>query len=149
MSLPLCTICGKELSETEIGLSLNFLKPGYFLHQICWPIGKNVYSKKYVEKKIKVRIKSSAELIAEREQCVMTHLLFNPCSRCGVSDPLVLTFHHVLKQDKLADISELVSHGTLWQLQTEIKKCVVLCWNCHHRQHAIERGTWRLKYVQN
>lgn len=54
--------------------------------------------------------------------------------RCGESDPRCLEFHHVGK--KRYKISYLLTSGhSLAYLQEEIAKCVVLCTNCHRKEH--------------
>jgi hypothetical protein len=62
---------------------------------------------------------------------VYQYLLENPCADCGEHNPLVLTFDHV-RGDKKLGISEMVGRG--WSIETikaEIRKCDVVCFNCH------------------
>jgi len=51
----------------------------------------------------------------------------------------ILQFHHLIKETKIADISELIKtrKGQLL-LEDEIKKCVLLCPNCHAERHNQE-----------
>jgi hypothetical protein len=56
----------------------------------------------------------------------------NPC-RCGISDPLVLEFHHRDPATKSFNISDL--RYTMEAVAVEIQKCEVICANCHRRQH--------------
>lgn len=66
------------------------------------------------------------------------YLKSNPC-KCGESDPVVLDFDH--KADKLFNISEGIKRGYSWnRLLSEIKKCNVLCANCHRRKTAVQRN---------
>lgn len=56
------------------------------------------------------------------------------CTRCGEEDPACLDFHHV--DEKHMSISKMVAYGYRWDaLQEEIGRCVVLCANCHRREH--------------
>ena len=58
------------------------------------------------------------------------------CRRCGESDPIVLDFHHIKPATKKAKVSRLVDcafNKTIILL--EIRKCVVLCANCHRKYH--------------
>lgn len=52
------------------------------------------------------------------------------CYKCGTDDPLLLTFHHEF--DKSHDI-ELSQRWSI--IETELKKCKLLCRNCHCEIH--------------
>ena len=53
----------------------------------------------------------------------------NPCTACGEDNPLMLSLDHV-GDDKTDNVSCMM--GSSWrQLHAEIKKCDVLCHNCH------------------
>lgn len=57
------------------------------------------------------------------------------CSRCGVTDPRVLDFHHEKGEDKLFTISGTRREAGSERIMKEIEKCVVLCANCHRITH--------------
>ena len=62
------------------------------------------------------------------------------CALCGEKHPAALTFHHRSKQDKIIEIGRLASLGWKWnRVEKEIKKCDVLCFNCHYKLHYNER----------
>jgi ArsR family metal-binding transcriptional regulator len=70
---------------------------------------------------------------------VYQYLLENPCGDCGEDNPVVLTFDHVRGEKKLG-ISDMVGRG--WSLETikaEIRKCEVVCFNCHMRREYNRR----------
>ena len=57
------------------------------------------------------------------------------CSRCPESAPICLDFHHVGGKD--FEIARMVTDGfSKERILKEIKKCVVLCANCHRKTHA-------------
>lgn len=57
------------------------------------------------------------------------------CSLCSESDPCCLDFHHL--GDKKDAVSVLAQHGYSWEtIVEEIKKCLLLCANCHRKVHA-------------
>lgn len=58
------------------------------------------------------------------------------CIDCGISHPAILQFHHRDKANKSFTIADVVRRATsLKQITNEIKKCDVLCVNCHAKRH--------------
>ncbi len=56
------------------------------------------------------------------------------CANCGTKENL--TFHHVDPTQKLATIHKIVQTYKSWaRLSEEIKKCVLLCRDCHDKVH--------------
>lgn len=73
---------------------------------------------------------------------VTNYLLTHPCESCGESNPIVLEFDHLDRDNKTAKVSDLVCQGRAWSvILTEIEKCRVLCANCH-RLHTHEQLGW-------
>jgi hypothetical protein len=60
------------------------------------------------------------------------------CEECDNADYRVLEFHHKNVGDKEFNISELGSRS-IENLKKEMKKCEVLCANCHRILHYEER----------
>ena len=61
----------------------------------------------------------------------------NPCTICGESDIVCLEFHHT--KDKMFNVGSaatLITAANIDVLKKEIEKCVVLCANCHRKEHA-------------
>lgn len=63
------------------------------------------------------------------------------CEDCGESDPLVLEFDHTNEKD--AGVSTLHS-GSLPRMLDEIKKCDIVCANCHRKRTYNRSGCWRI-----
>jgi hypothetical protein len=64
------------------------------------------------------------------------------CGRCGETHPACLDFHHI--KEKEASIASMINRGSLTnklkeKIIEEIKKCEVLCSNCHRKVHWEER----------
>ncbi len=58
------------------------------------------------------------------------------CSRCSESHPACLEFHHRNPAEKEINLSWVVSWGwSIERIEREIDKCIVLCANCHRKQH--------------
>lgn len=58
------------------------------------------------------------------------------CVFCGEVVACCLDFHHVNPKVKEDDISLLVHQKSYKRLVEELKKCVVVCANCHRKIHA-------------
>jgi L-lactate utilization protein LutB len=58
------------------------------------------------------------------------------CSRCGESHPACLDFHHLDPKTKEGLIGQMANRGLSEQrILAEIEKCIVLCANCHRKEH--------------
>lgn len=72
---------------------------------------------------------------AKNRDFVKRYKSFCGCKICGEKDSIVLDLHHLSASTKDADPSSLYGKSRE-RLKTEIRKCVVLCANCHRRVHA-------------
>ncbi len=62
------------------------------------------------------------------------------CILCGYSDHHeILNFHHKNPKDKLFGLANTKTRSLI-KIKTEIKKCVLLCANCHTWIHL--KGRW-------
>jgi len=61
------------------------------------------------------------------------------CTVCGESHPATLDFHHVVRDPTNRKLADLLRNGAWADAYEEIKKCVVLCANCHRKHHQRER----------
>lgn len=78
----------------------------------------------------------------KKRQYVYDYLLAHPCVRCGEKDPVVLSFDHI--RGKKFSVSFLVSRNRGWDIiEAEIKKCQILCHNCHARKTAKDRNWYK------
>jgi hypothetical protein len=65
-----------------------------------------------------------------------------PCLDCGKRyHPCAMDFHHLEKDNKEYDISQLVSAGLNNRLKKELTKCVILCAICHRIRHCANSAT--------
>lgn len=62
------------------------------------------------------------------------------CNRCGEDHPATIQFHHIDPKEKDTILAEVASLG--WsrkKILEEIKKCEILCANCHFKEHYTQR----------
>lgn len=57
------------------------------------------------------------------------------CHICGEKEPVALDLHHTDPSQKDLNPASLYSYSTK-RLKDEIRKCIVLCANCHRKVHA-------------
>lgn len=60
---------------------------------------------------------------------------FCGCKLCSESEPVALDLHHLDMTTKEHNPANMVSFSTE-AMKGEIRKCVVLCANCHRKVHA-------------
>lgn len=92
---------------------------------------KSLYYTRYkpdVDRRNRERNAASGELI-------LAVKLANPCKCCGEAEPCALAFHHTDPGGKDFSIASFRT-ASLKRIEAEIKKCVVLCHNCHAKVHA-------------
>jgi endogenous inhibitor of DNA gyrase (YacG/DUF329 family) len=53
------------------------------------------------------------------------------CSRCPERRPSCLQYHHLDPVQKVAGVGALVQGASLARVVEEVKKCILLCANCH------------------
>jgi hypothetical protein len=58
------------------------------------------------------------------------------CNNCDLTDKACLDFHHL--NDKSSTIANLIRNGSIASIEKEIVKCLVLCANCHKKEHLTE-----------
>jgi hypothetical protein len=61
------------------------------------------------------------------------------CKECGENHIAVLDFHHLDPTKKEKGITNLVASNSRTKLELELKKCIVLCSNCHRKLHWKEK----------
>jgi predicted HNH restriction endonuclease len=64
----------------------------------------------------------------------LTLIFKNKCSLCeGVFNSGVFDFHHTNPKEKETQVSKATSYK---QILEEVKKCIMLCANCHRTIHS-------------
>lgn len=77
---------------------------------------------------------------------VLAYLAMHPCMDCGEKDPIVLEFDHRPRVNKLFEIGRAVTSSLMsWKsVMKEIRKCDVVCANCHRRRTAARSKHYRV-----
>jgi hypothetical protein len=109
-------------------------------------VEQRYYRRNIERERTKHRERRQAAQLANHKR-MLSHLSQCACADCGVTNPIVLEFHHGLGvQDKQFEVSRMVTQGYTWpRIEREIAKCIVLCANCHRIRTATERGHYRAR----
>ena len=72
-----------------------------------------------------------------RRKAILVKMLGGKCSVCGYNKSIkALSFHHKNQSEKLYDISHNGNLLRHWdRVLVEVKKCDLLCLNCHAEIH--------------
>jgi len=97
------------------------------------------YSRRHYEKNKEARLASiKANKLRYKKQWAEFKSTLK-CINCGFDNPAALDFHHVIKDPDNEKLYEILRRDAYIRAMEEIKKCVVLCANCHRIHHHEER----------
>ena len=131
-----CAKCKIEKKENEFFFR-NKLKK--ILHGYCKDCKRDIDRKDYAKDKnnrrTKIR-KNSLDQVLRAKLFIQRVKKLSECKKCSESRWYVLDFHHL--RDKKMTIAELSHRGpSIKTLKEEIRKCIVLCSNCHREEHYL------------
>ena len=129
-----CPDCGQLKSKEDFNKSSSRLDG---LQGVCRDCSKRRNNRRYLNDQGR---RSKIKIARDRKQGFHRTLLrrfksFWGCRICGERDWVVLDLHHLDPSKKDMEVSKMVGYGTA-RLRKEIRKCCVLCSNCHRRVHA-------------
>ena len=90
----------------------------------------------YYRNKEKIRLKKNLQQkqrLSKKQQWLVEYKNDKSCIICGESFNNCLEFHHIDPTTKYKAISSLES---IKLIQEEIKKCIIVCANCHRKIHG-------------
>lgn len=97
------------------------------------------YSRKhYEENRKKTLQRTKAKKAAERAKWYEFKSTLR-CAHCGFFHMGALDFHHIDPKTKEGSVHNYISGGQFAKAYEELKKCIVLCANCHRIHHFNER----------
>ena len=78
----------------------------------------------------------SQRIRATRRKIIADAKTDKGCVQCGEKHPSCLQFHHLDALKKEFTIARAVSEGkSIKKIHEEIEKCILLCANCHAKEH--------------
>ena len=133
-----CAICKKDLPADTKHFGMRYDRKQPMFQSSC----KVCHSEYRKEHYLRNKQKYVKKAIAYKQR---TYKWFEElksklkCEDCGEDRYWVLDFHHIDPKTKDADISSILHKGSKQKLLTEMKKCKVLCSNCHRDLHFKEK----------
>lgn len=127
-------VCGKCLIEKA---DEDFHKRGNILQSVCKAC-KSFYSSQKYQTDPTYRLKRRVSAVAMRNSnraFMNRYKKFCGCKLCGEAEPIALDFHHLDPSQKDYEPSQAKTMSRS-VIKAEIRKCVVLCANCHRKVHA-------------
>jgi hypothetical protein len=94
--------------------------------------------KYYENNKEKIKLRHAIARKKHREEW-HTFKCTLKCTKCGFNHPAALDFHHEDPNTKTGNVYFFASGGQYKKAYEEIKKCIVLCANCHRIHHYQEK----------
>lgn len=147
MDRKICTLC-KDEKELDLFNKNKSRKDGY--NNICRECS-NISSKRYykdnTEKHNKFVRERSKKSVTENRIKYVELLKNSCCVRCGFDNIVALEFDHKDEVNKINGIGKMVSAGYSWEtILEEIKKCELVCANCHRIRTAKQQG-WYIDLI--
>lgn len=129
--MKICNKCKQEREESDFKIRSNTGKP----NTICIICQREYKLKDYYKNK-KSYIDRNINTKKRNKEYILEFKSSNPCSNCGEEDPRCLDFHHIDPKSKVLEVSKLAHNGCIDLVKLEIKKCIMLCANCHRKLHS-------------
>tara|TARA_R110000787_G_scaffold268461_1_gene374961 strand:+ start:53 stop:535 length:483 start_codon:yes stop_codon:yes gene_type:complete len=99
--------------------------------------GINIYGKEYYKNNKKDLRAKQKEKRDKRNLMLFKHK-GSECAHCKLSEPdhsEIYDYHHLDPTTKMYSIS-IILEGPIERLIAEVDKCLLLCSNCHRKEHA-------------
>lgn len=141
-----CTKCHVEKPESDFFVRDKSTGRLHAQCKGCYAVHRKTYYlahyEKYKESYLKRARQRRRQLKREYQIRMLEYLKDKACITCGENDIRVLELDHIDPATKLFSISQSVKLGFSWtDVVEELKKCQVLCANCHKRRTA-EQYNW-------
>ena len=133
----ICSKCKRELPITMFRWRNKSLGK---LHSQCKDCESQSEKLRYIQSKERQQIILNNTLsYKERNQQIVENLKQCGCQKCGEKRSYLMEFHHIDPSNKSNTIAHMIKSSSQEHLEEELKKCIVLCANCHREFHYFEK----------
>ena len=138
MQIKTCSTCRQELSVDQFSFKnkAKDLRSG-----ICKQCHKQYVQGHYLAHKedyIRRSKANSPRYHQERVRMLRDYKAERGCVHCGERNPVCLDFHHHNKDKEFSVAMNM--WRSIAKVMEEVRKCIVVCSNCHRKIHAGELG---------
>lgn len=99
------------------------------------------YMREYYQNNKEEMNQKNKDKYKKRKQWFISYLSTQKCAHCGMADLDCLDLHHKIPKGSIngkridPSIASMLCHSEK-KIMAEIAKCIVLCANCHRKEHA-------------
>ncbi len=142
-----CTVCFLEKSESDFYVKAKLTGKLHSHCKGCYAQKRKLFHDAHYTKygdayRERARIRA-ANIKRLRQDKLYEYLKNKSCSICGFDDIRTLDFDHIDPTKKRFSIARAINERYSWEeIAKEIKKCRILCSNCHRIRTAEQFG-WR------
>lgn len=129
-----CNMCQEILPKTKEFFATRTDRKTLTYQSNCRNCQKE-YRKKHYEKNKAKYIQKSSNYVKKTVEWFNNLKDGLECEICGENRYWVLEFHHKDPSNKESEVASLVRKSNRDKILKEIKKCLVLCSNCHKDLH--------------
>lgn len=138
MDKKVCTSCKEEKPLSDY-LFRSKEKGTY--HSSCRECYKKIRRRSYLKRNGESDKKRSKRNRQKNREWFKEYKDGLSCIRCSEDHPSCIVFHHSDPVEKYENVSTMVSEGYgKERILNEINKCIVLCPNCHSKEHYNEES---------
>lgn len=142
----ICSKCGQGKTEVEFFLKNKKTGRRHSQCKDCYKTERNAhYAEHYAKYRDLYRARARKRrdaLKKEFRENMLVYLNDKVCTICGETDVRTFEFDHVDQEEKTFTISQAVRLGYGWpEVMAELKKCRILCANCH-KKHTAAQANW-------
>lgn len=132
MKTKICSSCKKDKALDEFNKKSS-TKDG--VQTICRKCNSDYLKKHYKDNKEYYYNKRN-KLRKRNTDFIQRVRSLSKCSKCGEDHIACLDFHHLDSSTKKYHVAEMANGGvSIEAIKEEIRKCIVLCANCHRKEH--------------
>ena len=138
METKICSKCKIEKPVSEFRFR-NKTKGQYHSHcKECEKQRDKIHYRESQDRRIAVR--ETANFQKNRNLNLVDTAKLCGCKKCGEMRTYVLDFHHRNPGEKEDTINHMIKSSSAERIEEEIKKCDILCANCHREFHFLNNA---------
>lgn len=133
--MKLCTGCDTTKPTTEFNKNSKRADGLQPFCRVCTKQQSKDYYQRNKSKVVQAVVRRNKEYVKQRVENYQQFKQQLCCLHCGEADPICLDFHHTDPSQKDGIVSHMMASKPWDVVLQEIEKCLVLCSNCHRKEH--------------